>query len=383
MPRQAKVSRRPDGNYCRSIVIGRKPDGKPIRKYIYAKTIKEMDRRTAEYEQQLRRGTLSVDENARFGDLADAWITTAKSTVSGGVQRRYRCIINNHLHDLSAFKAKDLKPMHLESIIGKMADEDYSKKTLQEVKRTASAIMNFGMNNDIVFRNVFAQVKVPEIDAEQRQPLSQETQKLVASTWKDHRMGIPALIMLYCGIRRGELLALTWRDIDLKLKRISITKAVFYYGNQAEIKAPKSKAGNRIVPIPDAIIQALMSERCSNGMLVCPAQRTGGLMSNIGFRRAWDSYQAFLNIQAGGTSAKKGTPAAIAIEPFTAHQLRHTYATMLYDAGVDILTAQRLLGHADVQTTMKVYTHLSKRKAEQSIDAFNDFVSNKSAAFQC
>lgn len=60
-----------------------------------------------------------------------------------------------------------------------------------------------------------------------------------------------------------------------------------------------------------------------------------------------------------------------AVEPFTAHQLRHTYCTMLYDAGVDILTAQKLLGHAAAETTMKVYTHLTQQKERQSIATLN------------
>ena len=380
MPRQASINRRADGNYCRSIVVGRKPDGRPIRKYIYAKTIKELDRRAAEYEQQLRRGTLSVDENARFDDLAAAWLSTSKPTVSDGVRRRYRCLIEKHLHELSAFKAKDLKPMHLEAIISRMVEEGYAKKTLQEVKQAAAAVLNFGMKNDIVFRNVFAQVDVPDIDAAEREPVSEEIQQLITRAWQGHRMGVPALIMLYCGLRRGELLALTWRDVDLKKKIITVNKAITFYGNQADVKAPKTKAGNRSVPIPDAILPPLSSARQAGGMLVCAAQRSGGMMTNTGFLRAWESYQAYLNHCAGGKAAERGRPAVLATTPFTAHQLRHTYATMLYDAGVDILTAQRLLGHADVQTTMRIYTHLSKQKEQQSIAALNTLVSNRNAA---
>lgn len=325
MPRQANINRRVDGNYVRSITIGRKPNGTPIRKYIYAKTIKELERRAAEYERQLRRGTLSVDENARFDELAAAWISTSKATVSDGVRRRYRCIIDKHLHELSAFKAKDLKPMHLEAIIARMAEEDYSKKTLQEVKQAAAAIMDFGMNNDIIFRNVFAKVKVPDIEAEERLPVPVETQELIMETWQGHRMGVPALIMLYCGLRRGEVLALTWRDVNLKAKEISVSKAAAFYGNQPKIKPPKSKSGNRSVPIPDAILPALAEARNSGELLVCTAQKSGGMMSNVGFRRAWESYQAYLNERAGGKAAGHETPAVLAMESFTAHQLRHPY----------------------------------------------------------
>ena len=64
-------------------------------------------------------------------------------------------------------------------------------------------------------------------------------------------------------------------------------------------------------------------------------------------------------------------------------RIRHTYATMLYDAGVDVLTAQRLLGHADVQTTMRVYTHLSAQKEQQSIAALNAHIGAGIASIKC
>ena len=69
-------------------------------------------------------------------------------------------------------------------------------------------------------------------------------------------------------------------------------------------------------------------------------------------------------------------------DPFTAHQLRHTYATMLYDAGVDVLTAKELLGHTDIKTTLDIYTHLSKERRLKSVTTFDDFVKCKSCASQ-
>lgn len=61
------------------------------------------------------------------------------------------------------------------------------------------------------------------------------------------------------------------------------------------------------------------------------------------------------------------------IETFTAHQLRHTYATMLYDAGVDIKSAQKFLGHSNIQVTLKIYTHLSEGKEQAAVDTLNRF----------
>jgi len=377
MPKQAKISKRPDGNYCRSIVIGRKSDGKPIRKYIYAKTIKELDVRTAEYARQFKHGTLSADENATFSKVAFIWIDTAKATATERTKKRYISIVEKRFNDISSIKVKDLKPMHLQGIINNMAVNGYSKKTMTEAKQAASAILDFALQNDIVFRNVFSKVTIQDTDAKVREPLTPRQRQIVDSTWNGHRMGVPVLIMMYCGLRRGELIALTWNDMDLKAKTITVNKATAFYGNVGSVKSPKSKAGERVVPIPDIIIPAINSAKTGGSLFVCPAQETGGMMSGTAFKRGWNSYQYYLNIQAGGREASRSNPKVMAIEPFTAHQLRHTYATMLYDAGVDVLTAQKLLGHADVQTTMRIYTHLSEQKENRSIDAFNAFLSGK------
>lgn len=363
--------RRADGNYSKQITIGRKPDGKPIRKTFYAKTIKELEQMAAEYERQFKNGTLSSNEKITFSELAALWIETCKRTSSEKTKKRYESIIKNRLNDIGNICVKDLKPMHLQAILNGMVEEEYAKKTITEVKQAAAAALDFAMLNDIVFRNVFAKVSIPDAGADERQPLTDFQRNLVNKTWQGHRMGLAALLMMYCGLRRGELIALTWRDIDLKNKTIAINKAAAFYGNKGSLKDPKSKAGERTIPIPDAILPALIKNRRNASMLVCPSQKAGEMMSNTAFRRAWESYQHYLNIQAGGRDASRSNPKLQAVEPFTAHQMRHTYATMLYDAGVDVLTAQRLLGHADVQTTMKIYTHLSKQKEESSIAALN------------
>lgn len=94
-------------------------------------------------------------------------------------------------------------------------------------------------------------------------------------------------------------------------------------------------------------------------------------MTHIAYHTAWNSFLHFLNIKAGGRDRSRINPKVQAMEPFTAHQLRHTYATMLYDAGVDVKSAQKFLGHSDIQVTLKIYTHLSDSKEQAAVDALN------------
>ena len=387
MAAPAKYKKRPDGNYQTSITIGRRPDGKPIRKTIYAKTIKELDAKAAEYRQQLERGTLSSNEKMTFGELAALWISEYKPTVEGNTRKMYASLLDNHLlPELAAVKLKDLKPHNLQSIINRLAGNGYAEKTLKKIKVTGTQILDLAVDNDLIFRNVFAKVEIPHIEAEERRALTQEEIDLITSTYTGHRMGIPALLMLYCGLRRGELVALTWGDIDLKAKTVTVNKAVFFDGNAANLKGTKSKAGMRTVPIPDMLIPILKGRRAAS-LMVCPSS-TGEMMTQAAFKRAWESYWRYLNIQAGGSDKKRGKnvngkptwlPAVHAIDNITPHMLRHTYCTMLYDAGVDVKSAQRFMGHADIQTTLRIYTHLSEEKEQAAVDALNAHLGKQKA----
>ncbi len=369
----ARTKKREDKRYEKKITVGRNADGSLRRISVYGTTKKELERKVAEIETDLERGIFLSTETVTFGAVAENWITFFKPLISEKMRLRYKGIIDGHLKPLEEMKVKDLRPMHLQRIINEMAKAGYAQKSMQMVKQTASQVLDHAMQNDLVYRNVFEKLKVPHVESVPREPITTEQRDLILRTWKGHRMGVPALIMLYCGLRRGELLALLWSDIDLDKRTLSISKAADMPTNATTIKKPKTRAGIRMVPIPNAILPALQwAHDESKSLYVCPNMTTGGIMSAQAYSEAWKSYMHYLNIEAGGRDRSRSNPKVVAMEPFTAHQLRHSYATMLYDADVDVKTAQKLLGHADFGVTMKIYTHLSSEKETAGIEKLNE-----------
>ena len=275
-------------------------------------------------------------------------------------------MIDKHLKSLHHIELKKLKPLHLQAVLKEMYDNGLSDNMMRDAKIIASAVLNFAMDNDLLFRNVFARVSVPKRGKAERLPITEEQKNLILRTWRGHRMGVAVLVMLYCGLRRGEIVALTWNDVDFEAMTISVTKAATFGQNQAKIKQPKTEAGKRIVPFPVQLLPIFKEAKRNSSIYVCPAA-DGSMMTNTAWTTSWNSYMHYLNIQAGGRDASRSHPKVVAMDRFTAHQLRHTYATMLYDAGVDVKTAQDFLGHADPTVTMNIYTHLSSQKKEKAI----------------
>ena len=233
-------------------------------------------------------------------------------------------------------------------------------------------------------------LKLPAaLPKEPRRALTREEQRWIVET--PHRAQRAAMIMMYSGLRRGELIPLTWGDIDLEGCSISVNKSVEMVSNRPVVKpAAKTKAGVRVVQIPQVLAEFLRKERQSaaNGpisMLVCPSD-SGQMMTDTAWRRMWESYLIDLNFKYGNRIDKSGKQAqskynrngiVLTIPNITAHWLRHTFATMLYLSGVDVLTAKEQLGHSDIKTTLEIYTHLDQDHKKKNISKLDEFLAKQ------
>ena len=365
----AKTKKRADGLYQKQIIIGRNSDGSYKRKSVYAKTLKELDEKLANIKHQIQIG-IRIDDDSTFLQIANVWLDNYRVINNTPWATNQRRLVFKYL--IPCFgdgKVKNLTKFDLQTLINKMRDDGYSTSTMKKVRDIAVQIMAVAVDKKIIVSNPFKGVIVPEVPKKERRALSDNEIALISQTWQGHRLGYAALTMLYCGIRRGELLALDWKDIDFENRILHITKAVIFNKNQPIIKQPKSKAGIRDIPIPDFLIKIYKSIPKESSAFLTTAQ--GERMTGTAYKRAWDSYENYLNTQAGGIPAVGGNTKCVVIDHITAHMLRHTYASLLYEAGVDVKSAQRFLGHSDIETNLEIYTHLTRRKEAEAVKSIN------------
>lgn len=367
----SKNKKRPDNRYQKNLVVGKKDDGAYIRKTVYAKTRRELDQKVAELTMQLNNGIQLWANDISFKELADIWIHQYNFDASDTWQYNQEHIIKNHLLPaLGGFRICDLKQLHLQTIITSMSKRGYATATMKQVKQIATNIMKVAVGSDLILKNPFSEVRVPGKDPQVRRALTDDEIALITNNWRGHRMGLMAMIMLYAGLRRGEAMALEWADIDFNNRLIKVTKAVKSLKNVTIIKKPKSKAGIRDIPIPNVLMKVLMEKRKPDGYVCTSA--SGEMLTDSSFSAGWTAFRNYLNVCAGGQNANGLYIHRVqVIDNITAHMLRHTYATILFDANVDVKSAQRFLGHADLEVTLEIYTHLSRFKEEKAISALN------------
>lgn len=380
----ARAKKRTDGRYARQIYLGKDESGKRKYKTIYAATAKEADKLAAEYRAALGRGLDAFSGMKTVKDLLDNLKSVKKAQGVGVSWQRCLDINARHLEPLWAIPADKVRTADIQRVLGDLADTGLSHKTLRGISGTLSAAFALAIP-EVVQYNPCGRVIVPAGAAPKRRDwLNEEQQSWVRKT--PHRAQRVAMLMMYSGLRRGEATALTWADVDLDARTISVTKSWDFAGNK--LKAPKTSAGRRVVHIPQLLADFLRAEREADpDTLYVVHTASGGRMTDIAWKRLWDSYMADLNALYGwkGTENKHATrkkdedgkargALPIIIKTFTPHELRHTFCTLLYLAGVDVLTARDQMGHASVQVTQEIYTHLDTKHKAEKMGRLDDFL---------
>ena len=169
-------------------------------------------------------------------------------------------------------------------------------------------------------------------------------------------------------MRLGEACGLQWHDVDFKSRTISVRRDVdFKAGCIGDVK---TKYSIRDIPMPPKLFEALFPLRGLGGAFVLPAPG-GEHWRNTPLSRAWLELMAAVYAEDDSIESRETEEGRASV--LTAHYFRHNYATVLYYAGVDVLTAQRYLGHANAQTTIDIYTHLNEEKAHKDADKLRNY----------
>lgn len=385
---------RSDGRYMCRVFLGYDTKGKKLYKTVYGKTQKEVRKKRDEVQQQLSKGLDIGAQKDTFKMWADKYIENKYATISSRSALGIECLLR-HFEPIYDIPVSQIMPHHIEKILQSLATKEkpLAKKTLTDLRNAAFGVFRLAIKNRVLDFNPASVVDVPKgAGRTKRQAITDEQISWINEL--SHKAQTSAMIMLYAGLRRGELIALTWNDIDLKNKTILINKAAEFIDNKAVIKPmTKTQAGMRLISIPEILVSYLRTiERKS--LIVCTIN--GDIMTEGQFRRMWESYMNALNEAYGdfgidpNTYKKNGERKSrfapgglpIKIDTFTPHQLRHTYASMLYKAGIDVLTAKDQLGHSDIKTTLNIYTHLDSIYKKHSMNQLDDYLNKKTAALK-
>ena len=322
-----------------------------------------------------------------FLDWATAWLETKEPNCCNGTMVMYRSALK-HLAPLYEIPIDDISAYALEQLLIQLQRQSHlSRQTLKVIKSVANGAFKLRFKaspaGQILSQgNPVQYVDLPtKATASKREPILEEQIHWIVDT--PHQMQSAAMIGLFAGLRRGEVLALDpTTDFLFDENAISINKAIAFEHGVAHLKHhTKTDAGMRTVYVPD-ILMAHLRSILYQGHIFLPSGK-GTYLCDKSWHSLWERYQRDLNIKYGygvglhtakAEKLQKQKNLEWKIKRFTFHQLRHTCATMMYLAGIDAPTAKRQLGHSDIRTTLNVYTHLDEQHQKINVEGYNRYV---------
>lgn len=336
--------RRPDGLYEKSITY------KGKRHVFRGKTQKIVFQKIREFQDAAEKGPL-------FQDIAEKWYDEHFPTLAYTTQRGYEFAYREVVEYFSDNYINQITPSMINKYI-KSLPSTYARKTCSTRLLVLNLIFKYTITEDIINDNPCACISIPKGHSakKRRGPTESEINAIkttVDFTYRNANMGLLAVFLLYTGCRKGEALALQYRDIDYDNARVTINKSIYYAGTTPNIKTPKTEAGIRTVIIPQYLLRLLPKGKSNHYLF---SDTPDNPMRGAFYESAWKAWQK----ESGLT--------------LTAHQLRHGYATLLLEADISTKDAQDLLGHADASTTQNIYQDISQTRKKETEIKLNNFL---------
>lgn len=349
------------------------------RKKFYCKTKQEALRKKNEALRELEQGTLATGAQQKLKDYLEDWIENVhrdKLRISTYV--KYKKLIKYIINDLGDVWLQKLTPDQVRRFytrIGKKggsSEKGLSSKTIHEIHGVLHLALKNAMRWGYVSRNVCDLVEPPRIVSREVTPLTLEQAQALLKSVREHRLEVLLTMAVVTGMRRGELLALRWSNIDLNRKTLLVLHTVDYIPKYGYVETePKTVAGKRLINLPFFLIDMLIQHR------------TKQLKQQLKQGEHWEDRDlVFSDIHGGYFNPNyllrmfKKVLQQAGIPHMHFHDLRHSAATILLSMGVNMKVIQELLGHSDISITLGRYSHLLPSMQKDVVDKWDDVFGN-------
>ena len=368
------------------------------RHVIYGKTLEELREKEKEVDRDISDGIKAEKRNTTINELFDLWCHIKRGLKDNTFQN-YKYMYNTFVRPkFGKLKISQVKKSDVKRFYNYLADErGLQASTIDSIHTVLHQVFDLAVDDGYIRSNpserVLKELKQAHcFQTEKRKALTVAEQELFLDYLRNtpqYRHWYPIFaVMLGTGLRVGEATGLRWCDIDLDEGLIDVNHTLVYYshgpqkGCSFNVNTPKTKAGERVVPMLGFVKEAFLEERENQ-------KETG-----ISCKASVDGYTDFIFVNRYGDTQHLGTlnkairriirdcndaqfekseNPEVLLPHFSCHTLRHTFTTRMCEAGVNIKVIQDALGHADVSTTLGIYADVTKdlRKDEfAGLDAY-------------
>lgn len=319
-------------------------------------------------------GKYIPEKNFSFNDVKELWLVQYKPTVRPSTYQRVEFLFKKNISEsFGKNRISQYSILYCQKVVNEWRNQ-YS--TYRALKSYVSQVFDYAIQLRLINENPMNYVKLSKSVEKKKEKkikfyeLEELKRFLEYSAKEENPMVFPAFRLLaFSGMRKGELTALQWRDIDFDMQTINVNKTVTRNANkQLHLSDPKTMTSSRIISIDDRTLQILKKWRID--------QKKWLLMAGVNIN-AFNDQQLIFSTQQNGILAQttinrwnKKVCDASGLHNISVHGFRHTHCSLQFEAGATTKEVQDRLGHSNVQTTLNIYTHVSKKKRDATAERF-------------
>lgn len=368
------ISKRKDGKWQGRVNLGTDINGKRKQKYFYGTTEKEVKKKLKDYFIQGEKYNANNIAKMTLEEFLVDWLENILvHTLKPKSYAIKEYIIKQQIAPrIGMLQVNSLVASDVQQMINDMVKEDLSYSTIKKAYDTLNQRFKLAINQEQVNKNPTLGVVLPKqknkknseiqyFSKEQCKELIEESRRIYDYNNKNvYRLGELVPFLIFTGLRIGEAIALEWKDIDYKHKTITVNKNVVEVKSKETGKyilekqdSTKTDSSTRIIPISNNAMECIKNLKEINGdKRFIFASQTGQYISPSNFNRMFRGIQKALNYEV----------------TLGLHSLRHTFATLMLNNGIDVKIVSELLGHSNVSVTYNIYIHTIQ---SQKIKAIN------------
>lgn len=341
-------------------------------RHYYGKTKAEAKAKADAYEQAQRQRSEAGDS---FEDVATAFWAWKAPKLKYGSVRPYKARLDRAM---KWFSGRGIRTITATDINAKLDSMDMAYKSVAGQKSILNMIWRYWCSHMGGDENPVMLLRLPQgLEQTPRLPPTEKEVELI----KQHPegFGVCGAVFMYTGCRLGEVMALQWQDIDFDANSIQITKSCTWHGNAPVIEIPKTKNAVRTIPLVAPLKKILQPLNGNPSDYLFGGEKP---LTKRAYENAWLQYCKSLGlieptgkVYKTGKCDKEGRPLYKTVQAprFTAHQLRHEFASVCVECDIAESVAQQILGHADITTTHRWYTYIRSRQIDAAAKSLNAY----------
>ena len=372
MPRRrakgdGSVYRRKDGRWAGNVQLGY-ANGRRVFKVVYGQTRSEVLEKVRQATELSRQGALVAGRSPRLDEFLSLWLKTIEGSIRPSTYVSYEGIARRHLVPMLGRTTLERLSIHdIAALMARKRTEGLSPRTVQYVLFILRNALNKAVRWGITSRNVAALVDAPRVSHRDVSVLSPEDALRFVRAARDDHLEALWVLAISTGLRRGELLGLTWNDVDLNRRQLRVTKALQRVtGKGLVLVETKTRRARRSIVLPVGVVKALRRQRDRQA----EDRRLAG--------SSWKETEFVLNSSDGtaldpdnvGRSFARLLDRA-ALPPMRFHDLRHSCASLLLAQHVPPRVVMETLGHSRISVTLDTYTHVMPALQRDAADAMD------------